>query len=112
MLSNFVKGDTIQLEITTNTNITGWKIRCEIYDKSGNSIQLATANSGGSDEQIEITDVTNGIFVITVAKDLSDNFDNNAFIEIEREDSDETVLTIYQDDFKFIDEKISWTSPS
>ncbi len=111
MLSGFIKGDTIELEITANTNITGWKIRAEIYDVSGNSIKLATANSGGSDSQIEITNITNGVFIIQVGKNLTTNFDTNSKIEIERENADGKILTIYQDDFKFKDEQITWTTP-
>ena len=112
MLSGLVKGDSIDMEITANTDITGWKIRCEIYDDEGNSIKLATANTGGSDDQIEITDAVNGIFTISALKGLTTNFQDLAHIEIEREDSNEKILTIYQDDIQFNREKITWTSPS
>lgn len=111
MLEGLIKGDTIELEITANTDITSWKIRCEIYDNNSNSIKLATENSGGGDNQINVTDPTNGIFLITVAKNLTTSFDNNSLIEIEREDADGKLLTIYQDELKFNDEKITWTSP-
>ena len=111
MLSGFVKSDSIDLEITANTDITGWKIRCEIYDNNGNSIKLATTNTGGSDSQILITDALNGIFMIMVAKNLTTNFENESYIEIEREDTDGKILTIYQDEFQFKSEKITWTEP-
>lgn len=111
MLSGFVKGDTIELEITANTDITDWKIRCEIYDNNGHSIKLATENSGGSDDEINITDASNGIFLITVPKNETTDFDDNSFIEIERE-IDNKILTIYQDNIKFSPEKITWTEPS
>jgi hypothetical protein len=107
----FIKGDTIELEITANTDITEWKIRCELYDNEGNSIKLATLNSGGGNSQIEVTDATNGVFIITVAKDLTDNFNNKSFIEIEREDANEKVLTIYRNEIEFQDEQITWTTP-
>jgi len=112
MLSGFVRGDTIELEITANTDITGWKIRYELYDDSGNSVQGATSNSGGSDSQIEITDEENGIFLLKVAKNETTCFDEHSFIEIEREDSAGKILTIYQDDFIFKAEKITWTTPT
>jgi len=111
MLSGFVKGDSIDLEITANTDITNWKIRCEIYDNEGNSIKLATANTGGSDLQIEITDTSNGVFIIHVAKGLTTNFQKSSYIEIEREGSDGKILTPYQDELQFKEEKINWTTP-
>ena len=115
MLSNIVKGDYIELEITIpDIDITDWKIRCEIYDDSGNSIKLATANSGGSDDEIEVTlaAASGSRFLIKVANALTTNFDDESKIEIEREDADGKILTIYQDLINFEKEKITWTSPS
>jgi len=111
MLSGIIKGDSIELEITANTDITSWKLRCEIYDNEDNSIKLATANSGGSNDQIEVTDATDGVFLIKVAKALTTNFQDNAYIEIEREDANEKILTIYQDEILFNKERITWTTP-
>lgn len=111
MITGIVKGDNIELEITANVDITGWKIRCEIYDDSDNAVKLATANSGGSDDQIEITDASDGVFLIKVDAGETTNFDDNAHIEIEREDADEKILTIYQDDIEFKKEQITWTTP-
>jgi len=108
----FVKGDTIELEITANVDITGWKIRAEFYDKSGHSVQLATANAGGSDDQISIDDISNGIFTITCAADETTDFADNGFLEIEREDTNAKKLTIFQGQLTFIDEKIDWETPS
>jgi hypothetical protein len=108
-----VKGDSFQLEGTLDAIITGWKIRCEIYDECGKYIKLATANSGGADEQIEITDGTNGVFLITVAKNLTTCFDKNSFIEIEAEtnDSPTKIFTINKGEIIFIDERITWETP-
>jgi len=108
----FVKGDTIELEITANTDITGWKIRAEFYDNEGNSVQLATTNAGGSDSQISIDDVSSGIFTITCPSGETTSFENNSFLEIEREDASGKKLTILQSNIKMLDEKITWTSPS
>jgi len=110
MLLGLVKGDSIELEITTNIDISDWKIRCEIFDANGSSIKLATSNSGGSNAQIEIIDAINGVFLLKVLKGLTTNFNNSANIEIEREE-DEKILTIYQDEIKFNSEKINWTAP-
>lgn len=111
MLSGIIKGDTIELEVTANTDITNWKIRCEIYDNEENAIKLATTNSGGSDSQIEVTDASNGVFMIKVTKNLTTNFNTQSFIEIEREDVDGKLLTVYQDEIQFNDERITWTTP-
>jgi len=109
----FVKSDTIELEITANTDITGWYIRAEFYDKSGNSVQLATENiSGGSIDQIRVDDITNGVFTLICAKDLTTSFDNDSFLEIEREDANGKKLTIFQSEIVMKDEKITWSIPS
>jgi len=110
MLSGFVKGDSIELEITANIDITGWEIRAEFFDLTGNSVKLATANvTGGSDDQIIIDDAANGIFTIKVSAGSTTNFDDKAFIEIERTDGT-NKLTIYQDDIEMSKEQITWTS--
>jgi len=108
----YVRGDTIESEITANTDITGWKIRAEFYDNNGQSVQLATENSGGSDDQISIDDVINGVFTINVDKGETTNFNNESFLEIEREDSNGKINTIFQGNVTFMDEKITWTSPT
>jgi len=109
-----IKGDSFSLEGTLDVNITDWKIRCEIYDESGNSIKLATANSGGSDDDIEITDAENGIFVINVGKDETTNFDKKSFIEIEVETDDAVTkqFTAHQGQIEFEKQRIDWKIPS
>ena len=108
----FVKGDTIELEITANTDITGWQIRAEFFDESGASVKLATLNSGGSDTQIIVDDAVNGVFTIMTQDGDTTGFDSNAFLEIEREDSNGKILTIFQGSIVMLDEKITWTDPS
>lgn len=109
-----VKGDSFQIEGTLASDITDWKLRCEIYDGCGNCIKLATLNSSGADNQINITDGANGAFLITVAKNLTTNFDKDSFIEIEAEtdDSPTKILTIHQGRITFLEEEITWTDPS
>lgn len=108
----FIKGDAIELEITANTDITGWKIRAEFYDNDGNSVQLATANTGGSDSQISIDDVSNGVFTIICDSDETTDFNDDAFLEIEREDANGKKLTIFKSSITMIKEKITWETPS
>jgi hypothetical protein len=108
----FIKGDTIELEITANTDITGWKIRAEFYDIDSSSVQLATVNAGGSDDQISIDTPLSGIFTITCPKGATSGFNNQGFLEIEREDSTGKILTIFQSNIEFADEKITWSTPA
>lgn len=109
-----VKGDTILLEGTLGEDITGWKIRCEIFDDCSNNIKLATENSGGADNQIEITDAVNGVFLITVAKNLTTCFADKSFIEIEMETTDNPtqIFTVQQGEIDFTNEQITWTDPN
>ncbi len=111
-ISDIAKSDTINLEADLNTNMTGWKVRCEIYDDSGNCIRLATANTGGADTQIEITDAPNGIFLIKVLKTLTKCFDNKSFIEIEVETNIDEVHTVHQGEIQFKKERIDWVTPT
>ena len=116
-LSNIVKGDSIVLECTIDQDISSWKIRCEIEDECGLCIQLATANSGGSDNQINITDAGNGVFEIKVESDLTTNFSDKAKIEIEADTGQlvgtaEEIITIFQGLIIFSDEIVDWTTPS
>jgi len=107
------KGDSFSLEGTLDVDITDWKIRCEIYDDCGQCIKLATANSGGSVDQIEITDGTNGTFVINVAKDQTCNFADKAFIEIQVETNDTPTkeYTIHKSEFSLMKRQITWDAP-
>jgi len=113
----YKKGNSFTLEGDLNQDITNWKIRTEIYDKCGNSIKLATANAGGSDNQIEITNTTEGKFLIKVESDKTTNFEDNGFIEIEVETttiigSKNEKTTVLQAKLNFVTKQINWESPS
>ena len=54
IINGITSDDTLVLECTIPEDITGWKIRCELYDEAANTLRLATTNSGGSTDQIEI----------------------------------------------------------
>lgn len=112
-----VKGDSFTLLIKVNDNITDWKIRCEIYDCAKHKIELATLNSGGSDDQIFITDVVNGKFSVYIPSGLTTDFEDNAKIELEADTGAivggvSEILTIFQDEILFNNQKITWISPS
>jgi hypothetical protein len=112
-ITDIVKGDSFSLEGNLKTPMTGWKLRCEIHDDCSNSIKLATENSGGDDDQIEITDETNGIFIINVAKNVTTNFNDKSFIEVEAETNDDPtkIFTIHQGEIRFKKQEITWTEP-
>ena len=107
----FIKGDSIELEVTANTSIADWKIRAEFFDNDGNTVKLATENAGGSTAQISIDNEATGVFTINVAKDLTACFNDQSYIEIEREYNDKK-LTIFQSPITMKDQKITWESPS
>lgn len=109
-----IKGDSFSLEGDLDSAMTSWKIRCEIYDNGGLYIRLATLNSSGSDDDILITDASAGEFIINVGKNLTTNFTDKGYIEIEVETNDDPtkIYTIYQGEIEFSDEKITWTDPS
>lgn len=111
------KGDSSTLEWTIDTSITGWKIRVEIWDDCKSSLKLATLNSGGSDDQVKITDASGGKFNVYIPKDATKNFADDAHIEIEVETTNTVagepeILTLIQADIKFLKQRITWTSPS
>jgi len=111
-----VKGDTFQLNVTllleSGQDITNWKIRAAIYDFI-NSLRLASANTGGSDEQILVTNGSQGQFTVTVAENLTTYFRDRGNIEVSVE-TDELVprkFTILKQRLRFLEEKITWDTP-
>jgi hypothetical protein len=106
------KGDTIIIPCIVNEIIDEWEIRAEIYDLTGNSIKIATENvTGGSDDQISIEHVSGSdesTFTLTFAEDLTTNFDNDVWLEIERIDSLGHKKTIFQTKLFLTKEQITW----
>ncbi len=109
-IKNIIKGDSIEFQCTVDESITGWKIRSEIYDNNS-SIKKATANSGGSDDQIEITNASGGIFLIKIDAAETTSFTDLANIEIEVTTAANKIYTIYQDTITFLSQKITWSTP-
>ena len=115
IIEGVVRGDTINFDCSIAENITDWKIRCEIFDRCSNCIKLATANSGGDDNQIEITDAPNGEFTIKVLKNLTTCFEERSFIEIEVENTSGEITTPIageENELRFKKERITWTTPN
>ncbi len=108
-----IKGDSIIFEANVGEDITDWKVRAELWDDGTVDIKKATANSGGSDAQIEITNATDGVFLIKIDKgETTDIVDQaNLEIEVETNDSPSKIYTVFQSIVKFTTEKIKWQTP-
>ena len=113
MIEGLIKGDTILFECKIGEDITNWKIRAELWDdvSAGVDIKKATANTGGSDAQIEITDATGGVFIIKILKGETTEIQDQANLEIEIETNEEALYTVFKSIVKFNNEKIKWTTP-
>lgn len=117
MLNKLIKGDSEIFDCDLDSDITGWKIRCEVSDDLKNTIKLATANSGGSNDEIEITNALKGKFQIKIKAGATTIFSDKAKLEIEVETTTligglPEVKTIFQGDITFKHQKITWTSSS
>ncbi|RLI54438.1 MAG: hypothetical protein DRP09_13015 [Candidatus Thorarchaeota archaeon] len=104
------KGDDSALVGTLNEDITGWKVRCELWDDT-HSFKLATANSGGSDDQIEITNAAIGEFTIYLTNSITSALADVSNIEVQVETVDGKVYTVSRDTITFQERKINWTTP-
>ncbi len=111
MIEGLIKGDSIIFECNCDEDITDWKVRAELWDDGSVDIKKATANSGGSDAQIEITNATDGVFLIKIDKGETTNIVDQANLEIEMETNEGKIYTVFQSIIKFIDEKINWDTP-
>jgi len=110
--TQIAQADSAEIVLTVNANLTGYKARCELFDREGNEVKLATTNSGGADTQILISAGATSTITIYIPKDNTDEFNSLSFIEVEIEvPVTEKVYTIYRDDFKMIQEKLTWATP-
>ena len=113
MIEGLIKGDTIYFEVKADEDITDWKIRAQLWDAGTINIKKANADSGGADSQIEITNATDGVFLIKIEKgETTDVLDEaNLEIEVETNDSPTKIYTVYRSIIKFTNEKITWVTP-
>ena len=111
MIEGLIKGDSIIFECNVDEDITDWKVRAELWDDGSIDIKKATANSGGSDAQIEITNATDGVFLIKIEKGETTNIVDQTNLEIEMETNEGKIYTVYQSIVKFTNEKITWVIP-
>ncbi len=113
-IKGITQGDTILFQFTVGEDITGWKIRAELYDCS-HSVKLANTASGGSDSQVLVDSLSDGIFTVIVPKDRTDCFERKAHLEIEIEDNHADKFTILNGEDTQVDlkcQRIKWTTPN
>lgn len=108
---NPVQGDTLPITLIVNTDLTDYKIRCQITDSENNNVKVATTNAGGiyGEISININDLVSTVSII-IPKDETISLRENCNLEIEIEDLNEKVYTIVQMDFKLSEKKIGWTN--
>lgn len=111
MIEGLIKGDSITFECKINETITDWKIRAELWDSGIVDIKKATVNSGGSLNQIEITDATGGVFLVKIDAGETTDITDQANLEIEVENTEGKIYTVFKSIVKFNDEKIKWATP-
>jgi len=110
VIDPLVKGDTVEFECEVSEDITGWKIRAELYS-GGFSVKKATSNTGGSDNQIKVIDAPNGRFIIHFDQNETKNCPDTVTLEIEMETLGGKVYTVYQGLIRFKKGKIDWLVP-
>lgn len=115
----YTRGDTIQLEVTIDDDITNWKIRAEIYDDENESIQIASAEAGGSTSQITKTlmTATKSTFLLNFASGDTDNIADKAYLVIQVDtgatiNGQPELLTIFKTELIFTDRQITWSTPA
>lgn len=110
---NPVQGNSLQITLTVDANLTDYKCRCEIQDDTENALQLATVNAGGTSGDVTITPgSSSSTIVIVIAKDDTDDFEEDCEIEVEIESSSGVCTTIFKHSFTLKEGIITWTSPS
>jgi hypothetical protein len=93
------RGNNIDIGCHLDIDLTDYIIRAELFDRFGSSILLSSED----DEQIEIIDEEDGTFVIYVAKDSTNLFHLISYLEIDVEDEDGKVQTVYFAPIQFTD---------
>ena len=108
-----VKGDSIIFNVVIDgLDLTGYKIRAELYDLN-KSIKLANTLAGGSDSQIVLLEPPSGTgkFKVIVPSGATGTCQKYGMIEIELEDTNGSLFTVLQQQITFVNERIIWDTP-
>jgi len=93
---NLFYSDDIDIGVHVNMDLSDYKIRAEILNQLSSSVSLASLAAGGSDDEIEfVDDGTDGNFIIHIAKNTANSPVFKSYLEIDIEDIDGHVQTIY-----------------
>jgi len=111
-VQGYFKGDTLHFYRRVNMDLTNCIIRAEMFDISGRSLKLATANSGGSDAMIKVTNATQGRFTITIPKATWYYWNDKSWCEIQVQDAAGELYTVDKFYLNAIYRKINWQTPS
>jgi len=112
------KGDTIDLEFQLYKDkskneywdLTNYQIRFELHNNV--KVKKATANvTGGSDNQIIVTDFLHGNFLVTINSEESSTLIPGDYnIEIQITSPQGKVYTVFSGGLRILPELIDWTS--
>ena len=94
------RGNNIEIGCHLDIDLSDYIIKAEIFDRFYSSLHLSSEN----DEEIEFTDDgEDGNFVIHVSKGTTDLFHLISYIEIEIENEDGVLQTVYFAPLRFED---------
>lgn len=106
---DFVEGKYHTIVCTVDANLTNYKAKCVIYDRSGHELKLASAGIiGGADTQIKITAATISTITVYIQNDDTNNFDEDCYIEMDLVDTNDNEIPLYYDDFKLRQTELDW----
>lgn len=93
------RGNNLNIDCHIDVDLEDYTITAELFDRFGSSISLSSTN----DDEIEIVDEEDGTFIIHVAKDLTNLFHLNSYLEVTLIDNDDNEQTVWFDILKFED---------
>jgi hypothetical protein len=93
------RGNNIDIDCHINVDLEDYTITAELFDRFGSSISLSSTD----DDEIEIVDEEDGTFIIHIAKDLTNLFHLNSYLEVILTDEDGKEQTVWFDIIKFED---------
>jgi hypothetical protein len=93
------RGNNIDIDCHINVDLEDYTITAELFDRFGSSISLSSTD----DDEIEIVDEEDGTFIIHIAKDLTNLFHLNSYLEVTLTDVDGKEQTVWFDVITFTD---------
>lgn len=93
------RGNNLDIDCHIDVDLEDYIITAELFDRFGSSISLSSTD----DDEIEIVDEEDGTFIIHVAKDLTNLFHLNSYLEVTLTDVDGKEQTVWFDVITFTD---------